>query len=134
MRPRSMATFIEASMANGAPAETALVNPQSSSIARLLTALTDWRAIGSSSPNGAGVAPRLWYVAWKWQLTMPGMTVRPARSTTRSSGRGSGTGPLPTATIRSPSTTTWASGSTVRSPSSTVAWVRASRVTGPRPP
>ena len=27
-------------------------------------------------------------MAWKWQLTMPGMTVRPARSTTRSSGRG----------------------------------------------
>ena len=26
-------------------------------------------------------------MAWKWQLTMPGMTVRPARSTTRSSGR-----------------------------------------------
>ena len=27
MSPRSMATFMEASMANGAPAETALVNP-----------------------------------------------------------------------------------------------------------
>ena len=67
-----MATFIEASMANGAPAETALVNPLSTSSPRLLTARTAWRAIGSSSPNGAGVAPRLWYVAWKWQLTIPG--------------------------------------------------------------
>ena len=55
-----MATFIEASMANGAPADTALVNPLSTSSPRLLTARTAWRAIGSSSPKGAGVAPRLW--------------------------------------------------------------------------
>ena len=58
--PRSMATFIEASMAKGAPAETAPVNPLLTRRAKLLTARTACRAIGSSSPNGAGVAPRLW--------------------------------------------------------------------------
>ena len=55
-----MATFMEASMANGAPAETALVNPHSTRSPRLFTARTAWRAIGSSSPKGAGMAPRLW--------------------------------------------------------------------------
>ena len=59
MSPRSMATFIDASMAKGAPAETALVKPESRRRPRLLTALTVWSAIGSSRPNGAGAEPRL---------------------------------------------------------------------------
>ena len=132
-----MATFIEASMANGAPADTALVNPLSTSSPRLFTARTACSAMGSSSPKGAGTDPRLWYVAWKWQFTMPGMTVRPPRSTTRSSGRASATGPVPTAPIRSPSTTTWASARAEWSPSTTVASVRTSRearLTGGPPP
>ena len=121
-------------MAKGAPAETALVNPLLTSSPRLLTARTVWRAMGSSRPNGAGTLPRLWYVAWKWQFTMPGMTTRPARSTTRSSGATSTNGPGPTAVIRSPSTTTWASPRDEPSPTTTVAWVRISLVTGAAPP
>jgi hypothetical protein len=52
-----MATFIDASMAKGAPADTALVNPLSTRRPRLLTARTACRAIGSSRPKGAGVEP-----------------------------------------------------------------------------
>ena len=55
-----MAAFMEASMANGAPALTAPVNPARTSFSRLTTARTDCIATGSSRPNGAGVAPRLW--------------------------------------------------------------------------
>ncbi len=130
MRRRSTACFIDASMANGAPALTAEVKPARTSLSRLVTARTACMAIGSSSPNGAVTAPRLWYVAWKWQLTMPGMTVRPPRSTTRSSGRGPPGTPPATEVMRSPSTTTVARSSTVPSPTTTWAPSRTSRAAG----
>jgi hypothetical protein len=60
MRRRSIAVFIDASMANGAPALTAPVKPARTSFSRLTTARTACRAAGSSRPNGAGDAPRLW--------------------------------------------------------------------------
>ena len=54
-----MAAFIEASMANGAPALTAPVKPARTSRSRLVTARTTCMAIGSSRPNGAVDVPRL---------------------------------------------------------------------------
>ena len=65
MSPRSMAVFMEASMANGAPALTAPVNPASTRRSRFRTARTTCMAMGSSSPKGAGTDPSRWYVAWK---------------------------------------------------------------------
>ncbi len=55
-----MAVFMEASMANGAPALTAPVNPARTSVSRLPTARTTCMATGSSRPNGAATEPRLW--------------------------------------------------------------------------
>ena len=60
-------------------------------------------------------------MAWKWHVTIPGMRVRPPRSTTRSSGPlATGSAPL-TDVIRSSSTTTVIPGAGPFSPSSTVA-------------
>ena len=79
-----MAAFMEASMAKGAPALTAPVKPLRRRSSRWWAARTAWSAGGSSSPKGVALGPSSWYVAWKWLLTMPGITVRPPSSTTRS--------------------------------------------------
>ena len=55
-----MAVFMEASMANGAPALTAPVKPQRSASSRWCAARTAWSAGGSSSPNGAIFEPSSW--------------------------------------------------------------------------
>ena len=54
-----MADFMEASMANGAPALTAPVKPARTSFSKLRTARTTCMAMGSSRPNGAVTEPRL---------------------------------------------------------------------------
>ena len=68
-------------------------------------------------------------MAWKWLLTMPGMTVRPSSATTRSSGAVSTGAPVRTVVMRRSSTTTVERG---RAPSAsrTVASRRTSLGTG----
>ena len=56
-RPSAMAAFMDASMAKGAPALTAPVNPLRSSSSRWCAARTACSAGGSSSPNGAVFEP-----------------------------------------------------------------------------
>ena len=59
-QPSAMAAFMDASMANGAPALTAPVKPQRNSSSRWRAARTAWSAGGSSSPKGAGLDPSSW--------------------------------------------------------------------------
>src|SRR5690242_6850633 len=61
---------------------------------------------------------------------MPGISVRPARSTTRSSGRVCPTWPVPTEVMRSPSTTTVTPGLAGCSPSTRLAFVNTVRAMG----
>ena len=60
--------------------------------------------------GGADPGSRFSKQEWKWQLTRPGMSVRPPRSMTRSSGRLSAGGASATLAMCSPSITTVASG------------------------
>src|SRR5690242_17462287 len=61
---------------------------------------------------------------------MPGISVRPARSTTRSSGRVSASCPVPTDAMRSPPTTTVTPGLAGCSPSTRLAFVNTVRAMG----
>ena len=80
-----MATFMEASMAKGEHHAHRAGEPAAQEeFSRWWAARTAWSAGGSSSPKGVALEPSSWYVAWKWLLTRPGMTVRPPSSTTRS--------------------------------------------------
>src|SRR5689334_8365518 len=64
---------------------------------------------------------------------MPGISVRPARSTTRSSGRVCPTWPVPTEVMRSASTTTVTPGLAGCSPSTRLAFVNTVRAMGQPP-
>ena len=60
MRRRSMAAFMEASMANGAPALTAPVKPARTSCLQVDDGPHRLHGHGLLEPEGSGDAPRLW--------------------------------------------------------------------------